>query len=293
MANAVARSENVFIVGCGRSGTTLLYELLATHSAFAWTSTWTDRALRPSLAALNWSFRWSRRGATSHRGIPRPSEGYRLWDAALGRPGGAVDGVLTEKDVDVVMARRSRAMADGHRRWARSPIFLNKNTRNSRRIAALAAIFPDATVVHVLRSPLDVVSSLLSVSWWRDLELWTHGGERPGARSPEDQARMAAELWVREVDMAAAGATQVAPGRYSEVHYEHLLKDPAAVIATTLDRLDLPMARSTRRAIDALTVLQRSGSYRTRLTAEQQRAAWSVVAPMARQYGYAGDAPAL
>ncbi|GAA3180958.1 hypothetical protein GCM10010531_38920 [Blastococcus jejuensis] len=293
MYSSDARSGSVFIIGCGRSGTTLLYELLATHPGFAWPSTWTDRTLRPSLAALNGAFRWSRRGSTSHRGVPRPSEGYRLWDAALGPRQGAADGVLGSADVDEEQARKSRDMADAHRRWSRGAVFLNKNTRNTRRVAALSAIFPDATFIHVLRSPLDVVSSLLAVSWWKDLPLWTRAGEQPGVRSAVEQASMAGELWTREVEVACDSATRLDPDRYFEVRYEQLLQNPRDVVSMTLDRLGLTMSRSTERAVGGLTVLQRRGTYRSRLTLEQQSAAWETASSTARAHGYASDSPSL
>ncbi len=284
-------ADSVFIVGCGRSGTTLLYELLATHPAFAWPSTWTDRTLQPSLAVLNEVFRRSRRGSTSRRGIPRPSEAYRLWDASMGSHGGATGGILSPEDVTGEQISGARAMAQSHRRWSRSPVFLNKNTRNTRRIAALDAIFPDAVFVHVLRSPLDVVSSLLAVAWWPELRLWSHAGEMPGTRPPDEQARMAAELWVEETQAAVKAAAGLPGDRYIEVHYEDVLDDPRAAIAAVLARLSLDMATTTERALNRLAIRQTKGSYRTRLTAGQQNAAWEVAHSVAHDHGYASDSP--
>ena len=50
---AAAAPPPIFMVGCGRSGTTALYEGLARHPQLAWFSTWTDRARGPELAVFN------------------------------------------------------------------------------------------------------------------------------------------------------------------------------------------------------------------------------------------------
>ena len=52
MANTKEIKKPVFIIGCPRSGTTLLLDLLAAHEAFAWASHYTNHLSRFSILDL-------------------------------------------------------------------------------------------------------------------------------------------------------------------------------------------------------------------------------------------------
>src|SRR5687767_12138861 len=130
-APAESPQPSLFIVGCGRSGTTVLYEAIARHPDAAWFSTWTNRTLRPEFAVFNSLFK---RRISSRRYGPRPSEGYRLWDSALDLAAGAAVGVLGRGEATPESARCVQAVIDRHRRFGRGSLFVNKNTRNSRRV---------------------------------------------------------------------------------------------------------------------------------------------------------------
>ncbi len=194
-------SSVLFIVGCGRSGTTVLYETLASHSATTWCSTWTDHVGHPSLALANPLFEWSRRKRivkSVWRWLPRPSEGYRQWDAVLEL---APDDTLQPIVGSLASASRHHAVERMLQRYClfgRGEVFVNKNTRNARRLDLLDALVPDCIVLHVLRHPLDTISSLLSVAWWPSLQLWTREGRSPasfGTDARRTSGNGRAEAW--------------------------------------------------------------------------------------------------
>jgi hypothetical protein len=284
--SAPQRPDSVFLLGCGRSGTTLAYNILASHESFAWISNWTDRSGLAQLATFNDTFRRTRRGELRYRrGMPQPSEGYRLWNRAL-----AVrldSGVLDESDVTADRTRRSRRLADQHRRHGHAEIFLNKNTRNARMVGLFGAVFPEARFVHVLRSPLDVVSSLLEVAWWQDLPLWTHDGATPRqlANGPEDEALLAAELWCRE-SSAAREAGRRLGDRYLELRYEDLLQDPGGESRRLLAWCDVEPTPGFDRALDQLAIRRRVDTHLERLTAGQQEVAWQEMRDVAATFDY-------
>lgn len=284
--SASSRSE-VFVVGCGRSGTTLIYDTLASHESFAWMSNWTDRSGLAQLAAFHGVFRRTQRGELAYRrGMPRPSEGYRLWNRALGlRPD---IGVLSEQDASNVRMGAARAMADSHRRWGRAPVFLNKNTRNARLLGLYAVLFPEALFIHVLRSPLDAISSLIEVAWWSDLPLWTHGGATPRqiAADREGEVALAAELWCAETTAAREAGARHAD-RYLEIRYEDFLADTTSMSHDLLARAGLSVTPAFARALDHLTVRQQVDVHRKRLTVREQDLAWQRVSRVAGEFAYA------
>src|SRR4051812_4787008 len=114
----------VFLVGVGRSGTTVLYEMLAGHCDFAWFSNYTERAPRlPQLAALSTLYAPAGLKGRPARLMPRPVEGYRLWDGCTPPFAGPSEAPLTEADVTDGAVRRTRRLIAAHLRWQRKPRF--------------------------------------------------------------------------------------------------------------------------------------------------------------------------
>ncbi len=272
----------VFIIGCGRSGTTLVYEALARHPESAWFSTWTDRTLRPELAMFNAAFK---RGAHSRRIGPRPSEGYRIWDSVLDLPAGLASGILGRDDAGAHLLPGVRAAIDAHRRFGRGSLFVNKNTRNARRVLFLDALL-EARFVHVIRSPLDTIASLLEVGWWNDLPLWWLDGASPRTLSqgPVDSARLAGELWSREVSAALDATRSLRADQHLEIRYEEFVRNPSAQLEMLFDWLGL---RGDARTLRGARASQgQIGSHRRRLSAAQVEQAWRAVEPTAALAGY-------
>jgi omega-hydroxy-beta-dihydromenaquinone-9 sulfotransferase len=281
----------LFIVGCGRSGTTIIYEVLASHSSTTWCSTWADRVGHPALALANPLFEWSQRkrmAASVKRWFPVPSEGYRQWDAVLGLAPSQSLAPMRGFQENGSHREALDRMLNRYRRFGRGRLFVNKNTRNSRRLELLDALVPECVVLHVLRHPLDTVSSLLSVPWWPSLALWTKGGRCPASFGPDltIQAELAAELWFAEVQQARTDGAKLGSSRYYEIHYEAFAASPLEAILPLLARVDLDPRDA--RFVAALGRVRTSSVavWSERLDAYQQRAAWSIVAPLAESVGY-------
>lgn len=265
----------VLVVGCGRSGTTLVYELLAAHPDTAWISTWTDRTGLPALARLNPLFAGSDR--TGRFYPPRPSEGYRTWDRAY-PPNATREGVPAATDLSAREREELRRIARRHCAATRSEVFVNKNTRNSRRIALLRQVFPEAAFLHVQRDPLDTVSSLLRVAWWPDLPLWFRAGGAPRrlCATPVDEAALAAELYLRERDAIERGRAVVPAQRWHDVSYEQLAGDPDGGLEALLSAAGLEPVAPVRVRLAGVR-RDSVGIHARTLSTEQQEAARAVL----------------
>lgn len=271
----------IFVIGCARSGTTLLYELLARHPELGWFSTLTARHCHPPLAVL--SRLWPR---IDQRGIPKPSEGYPLWDRCIKIPKG--DPPLDEHHHNPESAKCLEDLISKHLFWQGRTRFINKNTRNSRRIRLLHRIFPDAMFVHVIRHPTATVASLMHVRWWDSLPLWTRNAATPTQLrlQGEDDVALAADLWVAETTQVLKDRSVLNRENYLEVRYETLTREPARSIYKAQERLGLSVRVNLfgRAAPDQIT--NQNYRARTRLDRNELGTIKAICSETAENLGY-------
>ena len=279
----------IFIIGCGRSGTTIVYDLLCEHPDLAWFSNYAERwPAVPQLAALSRVRRFERVRRSGSRFVPSPQEGHRIWDRCGPRGEAARNRPLTEADADAREKERVRRLVNEHARYQGKPRFINKNTRNSRRIRYLDAIFPDALFVHVLRDPRAVVASLLAVSWWADLPLWWCGNRTARELSANGSAAetVAAQHWIESVERLLSDRAVIPDDRYLEIRYEHFVEDPEAELGRMMSFAQL---QPSNRVLDGLSrrgVENRNQKYRTQLGAPELSAVERIIAPLAQRLDY-------
>jgi hypothetical protein len=89
------------------------------------------------------------------------------------------------------------------------------------RIPALAAMFPEGRFVHIIRDGRDVALSAMAIA-----------GQR------HDPIALGID-WRRRVEAGRAAGARLDPKRYHELHYEHLVADPAEPVAELCRFLDL------------------------------------------------------
>jgi hypothetical protein len=236
----------LFIVGAPRSGTSLLYKLLCLHPAAAWISNWSRRAPRvAAVAGLNrvaarfpttrrsvWfgsdaanAYVYGRRRALWERLYPMPVEGEPVY-RRCGIGGDPAGGRFEDAQADCLR----RAFA-GLRRWSGGRVLISKRIANNQRIPFLAAAFPPARFVHLIRDGRAVAYSLTRVDWWEDGVVWWYGDTpRRWREGGGDPWELAATHWVRELASIGEGLGAVAPERQLELRYEELVGDPVAVL---------------------------------------------------------------
>ena len=137
--------------------------------------------------------------------------------------------------------------------------FAEKNPENSFLVPFLAAEFPDAQFVHILRDGRDAAVSHAEQPWLNAASATSgrrgQGGQLhgPGARwwvEPERREEFrrvpdivrSAWCWRRFTEAALEGVAGLAAGRAAEVRYEAMVSDPAATADTLADFLELSSA---------------------------------------------------
>lgn len=283
----------LFVVGCGRSGTTLLYQMLCTHPDLAWFSTYTTRWPRvPQMAAASRLYPVLRRRGVERRGLPLPSEGYRLWDSIRPPAVRELNTPLTENDVAVGERDRAEALVMRHLRYQGKRRFINKNTRNVRRIRYVNGLFPDAHFIHILRDPRATTASLLNVQWWPDLPIWCFENRTPREWVAQGQPEetMAAEVWRQEVETALEHKRAIPSARYLELRYEDLISQRELVLTRILEFVGLQWSPGFRQALESFPIRNSNVKYQNQLSPSQILEIERVTGPVAASLGY--DVPA-
>jgi hypothetical protein len=240
-----AATGPLFLVGAPRSGTTLLYKALCLHPRVAYISNWSRRApALPALAVLNripshlpmirravWfgpaaadAYAYGRRRPLWERLFPAPVEGEPVYRHC----GIAEDHDGPPDPEQLACLRRSFAAL---RRFAGGSLLVSKRIANNRRIPLLAAAFPDARFVHLIRDGRAVAYSLSRVDWWEDDLVWWYGGTpRRWREEGGDPWELCARHWVRELAAIEEGLEAVPAGQRLEVRYEELVDRAGAAV---------------------------------------------------------------
>jgi hypothetical protein len=201
----------VFVVGCPRSGTTLLSRIGDSHRELA------------IIRELHWLPRWweQRVGLTpdglvtrelvvqlcAHKRFPR----LEVEPAAIG--------ALVRGNGPKDYARFVSDLFDLHGDAKGKAHVGEKTPAYVRSLPLLHTLWPQARIVHLIRDGRDVALSLLE---------WC-GDRRAAGRFPtwrEDPVTTAALFWEWNVRLGRDSAGFLGPQRYSEMRYEALVGDP-------------------------------------------------------------------
>jgi hypothetical protein len=203
-----------FIVGYGRSGTTLLRAMLDAHPDMAIPDE--SHFVVPMLSRAR---RYERDGEfDTERFTADLTEhfGFRGWKLPLDEARAAF------------RAEPFRSVADGlrlaFRLYARhhgKPRYGDKTPIHVLHVPLLADGFPEARFVHVIRDGRDVASSYLEQSF-----------------GPSTVAE-AAIRWKRAIRRGRRGGRGLGPARYRELRYEELVEDPELHLRDVCAFLDL------------------------------------------------------
>jgi Sulfotransferase family len=244
-----AGSQNpcVFVVGCQRSGTTLLQQMLDAHPDLAVTC---DTEFIPRVPAAG-----AAPDATLEPEIVERAIGYRT---RSGRAG--FDNLGLSEDTARRLGSTARTYADfvtllfdevaAGRRKANAG---DKTPDYCRYIPLLHGLFPRARFVDIVRDGRDVTLSMLR---------WAKTSPRGPVRSPiwqESPIAACALWWTDMVTIAAQGGARLGAGGYLRVRYEDLIARPEAVLKQVTAFLGLPFASETLRYYEGKEQVRRPG----------------------------------
>jgi Sulfotransferase family len=215
----------VFIVGCPRSGTTLLRRIIDAHPQIAITreTHWVAKRLE------------KRQGVTPHGLVTPELLSWLLSDEKFTRMGIGQDELerLVAGEEPVSYSTFVTGVFDLYGKGQGKRLVGDKVPGYVRRIPTLHALWPRAKFVHIIRDGRDV--SLSAISWSRAYKL-----ARRYSTWTEDPTTTAAVWWEWQVRLGREDGGPLAPKLYHEVRYEELVSRPAKTCEKLCDFLGLP-----------------------------------------------------
>jgi Sulfotransferase family len=275
-------SRPIFIVGCPRSGTTLVQCILSASSqAFSLPEThffsWVLPALQLQPDSVVGPEQLQRFRQTfedeSRLILPQP-----FWT------GLHEQAPVTAREIFV-------AIVEHHRPSAGDLRAIEKTPRHVLQLDVIGAAFPDAVFVDVVRDPIDVASSLLGVPFESSRSVLSH-----------------AQRWIESIHAAQAYA-QTHPHRVQTVVYETLVREPEASVRQLCEFVDLQFeptmleefgrqaalnvgsGETWKRDVGGGVLLDRKGIWRQRMTPGQAWLVAQATRGLRREFGYV-DQPA-
>jgi hypothetical protein len=232
----------VFILGCGRSGTTILGEALAHH---------------PRVTYLNEPRRlW-------YACYPQTD----IWTDLAGERGGKV--VLAAPDAEPGRSQRLRRRFYFETLKTGRPVLIEKLPINSFRLPFIHAIFPDARYVHIGRNGVEVARSVekMGPQWWGAAGYkWKQLCAVAAARAETADLPAACQTdydrglleWRLSTSFAREFLSGLPKAAYCELTYDDFTERPLETIAEILSFLGLPSSDQVNRFVSE-NVSRRSG----------------------------------
>jgi hypothetical protein len=228
-----ATNPFVFIVGCPRSGTTLLQRILDAHSqvAIANESFWIPYFFKKRLGVTP-------EGIVTSELPGRLFAYYKFY----GMKAGPEDiRELLRPGEQVSYGRFVAGLFDLYADFRGKPLAGDKTPDYVRNIPTLAELWPKAKFVHLIRDGRDVCLSVLN---------WRRKAARFATLFPtwrEEPVATAAAWWNWHVRRGRENGDQLGPERYYEVRYEALVANPTDECTRLCAFLGLPYQASMLR----------------------------------------------
>ncbi|MDQ2910306.1 MAG: sulfotransferase [Actinomycetota bacterium] len=237
----------VFLVGCPRSGTTLLHRLTDAHPQLAviHETLWIPRLFE------------SRKGVTPDGMVTPELIPHLLADRRFPHLG------IEPYELEQLLRSNGRpsyasfvtAILDLYGRKRDKPLVGDKSPSYVRSIPTLHALWPAAKFVHLIRDGRDV--ALSAVAWKKADKIFRHF-----RRWSADPWTTAAFWWERSVRLGREAGAKLPRGLYYEVSYEALVTDPESECRELCSFLELRFDEAMLRFHEGRTRPQAGSSKR-------------------------------
>jgi hypothetical protein len=278
----------VFVIGCGRSGTTLVFDLLKRHPSLVPTTGHPDGEDHVG---------WIVHGGALIAGLANPTPGD------IGHVGHELCLHMTENDVnDDRRASMHRYYGDEVLGGHNSRRVVNKCPHLANKLRYVRAIFPDARFVHIVREPVAMVASWVKVMqavpgltlYWPDSPnpcFWvfrTQGlsgssgiFQREDRFYPGGGLLRLADYWA-EVNRNIPRQLDDTRDKLLSIRYEDLIADPQAMLSRVTEFCDLQPFADVPVQIQP----ERNRAHRSLLGDDQVKAIIARCRPVASTFGY-------
>jgi hypothetical protein len=225
VTTTAGRNPYVFIVGCPRSGTTLLKRMVGAHPELAMPkreSHWIPRCFNERIGVTP-------EGMVTGDLIDWLLNDRRFPSMKIGREDLER---LVNGEQPVSYASFVARLFDLYAERQGKPLAGDKTPSYARSIATIHPLWPRAQFVHIIRDGREVCLSMMS---------WSHADRGAGRFAPwaEDPVMTTACFWEWNILLGRDGGTALGTDLYREVRYEALVTLPADECAALCEFLHL------------------------------------------------------
>lgn len=281
----------IFIIGVGRSGSSIFHKMFAKHPNVAWLSKYSEKyPARPQLTRYHMKMI----DAPILNKISKgnyPEESYSFWEHYCKGFRTPFRDLLPEDVTNV---------AKNGIRSAFSQILTEKRNRllikitGWPRIGYLHEIFNDGKFIHVVRDGRAVVNSMLNVDWW-----WGWGGPQKWRwgelnSSQKDEWEKSGKSFVALAGMELKiimeslenSKKYIDQKNHLEIKYENLCLDPINIFKEVVEFSELVWSNSFERSLTNFVLNDRNDKWKNDFTTSQQKILESVLADYQKKYRY-------
>lgn len=274
----------IIIIGSGRSGTTIMSEIIFQHEDLAWHSNWQEiivftpliNLLRPLMNNKFWRFKRfykyvgiSKNTRQKHQSkidlvLFNPIERYNFWEHITGKRIDFSRGFLLNEKATPEEIKRIRSFLNKQVKYQGKKRLIMKFTGPAR-LEYLTSIFPDVVIVNVIREPVATVRSWLEVGFWQRMgidKLWWRGAytaeEIAYAETIKDKPALITALQYKKLMETTRQEIDKLGLNVYECRYEDFIKDPKAFIHKMMDFMQLPPSENVNAYLENMIIDNRN-----------------------------------
>ncbi len=274
----------IIIIGSGRSGTTIMSEIIFQHEDLAWHSNYQEiivftpliNLLRPILNNRLWRFKkfYKYVGASKNTRQEKqskfdlilfnPVERYNFWEHISGKHIDFSRGFLLNEKATPGEAKRIRSFLNKQVKYQGKKRLIMKFTGPAR-LEYLTSIFPDALIVNVIREPVATVRSWLEVGFWQRMgidKLWWRGAytqdEIAYSETLKDKPALITALQYKKLMETTQQEIDKLGLKVYECRYEDFIKDAKTFIYKMMEFMQLPPSKNVDAYLEDMIVDNRN-----------------------------------
>lgn len=274
----------IIIIGSGRSGTTIMSEIIFQHEQLAWHSNWQEIIVfTPLINLLRGVFNnrlWRIKKFYKYVGVSKntrqknqskidlilfnPIERYNFWEYITGKRIDFSRGFLMNERATPDEVKRIRSFLNKQVKYQGRERLIMKFTGPAR-LEYLTSIFPDALIVNVVREPVATVRSWLEVGFWQRMgidKLWWRGAYTPDeiaySETIKDKPALITALQYKKLMETTQEEIKKLGLNVYECRYEDFVKDPKTFIYTMMEFMQLPPSKNVDAYLENMIVDNRN-----------------------------------
>ena len=266
LRNTKNLEKPIIIIGSGRSGTTIISEIIFQHEDLAWHSNYQEiffftpliNLLRPLLNNKLWQLNkfYKYVGVSKNTRqknqskldlfLFNPIERYNFWEHITGKRIDFSRGFLLNEKATPQEKKRIQSFLAKQVKYQGKKRLIMKFTGPAR-LEYLTSIFPDALIVNIIREPVATVRSWLEVGFWQRMginKLWWRGAYTPEeiayAETIKDKPALITALQYKKLMQTTNEEIAKFNLNVYECRYEDFVKDAKTFIYKMMEFMQLP-----------------------------------------------------